>query len=40
MKRIEQFEIELEELLDKYMDIDTADLADSLDYYKTRYLNK
>ena len=40
MKRIEQFEIELEELLDKYMDIDTSDLADSLDYYKTRYLNK
>lgn len=40
MKRIDEFEKELDELLERYSDLPYRDIADSLDYYCSDYTRK
>ena len=40
MARIDEFEKELDELLEKYNDLSYNDLADSLEYYSSEYSMK
>lgn len=40
MSRLDQFEKALETLIEQFNDVSNEEIADSLDFYSTRYRNK
>lgn len=40
MKRIDEFEKKLDELLEEFSDVDCEELSDSFEYYMNEYIKK